>query len=131
MLWQITAFYSILFVMNIQDLLKEALCLKPQDRILIINALLKSLDKKDPEAEAIWNEEIERRSKALDNGTLKTNTMEVLFPKLIEQSNCNQLGYGNYVHQKILHGIKDADEGKVFTTKEAREQLGMNNLKGR
>ena len=113
--------------MNIQDLLKEALYLKPQDRILIIETLLKSLDKTDLDIEAIWNEEIDRRSEALDNGTLKTITTEVLFSKLLEQSKSNQPGYGNYVHQKILNGIKDADEGKVFTTKEARKQLGMNN----
>lgn len=65
--------------MNGEQLLKKALALKTQDKFLIVEALLKSLDKPDEQVEAIWNEEIGKRSRALDNGKLKTIPFEEIF----------------------------------------------------
>jgi putative addiction module component (TIGR02574 family) len=65
--------------MNSEQLLKEALALKTQEKFFIVEALLKSLDKPDVEIEAIWNEEIEKRSKALDSGKTKTIPYEKIF----------------------------------------------------
>ena len=65
--------------MNSKELLKEALNLKLQERFLIVEALLKSLDQPNQEIEDIWNEEIEKRSAALDEGKLRTIPIEDLF----------------------------------------------------
>ena len=58
--------------MNSQELLKEALQLKPQERTLLIDGLLSSLDEPDKTIEQIWHEEIEKRVEALRNGKLET-----------------------------------------------------------
>ena len=58
--------------MNSQELLKEALQLKPQERTLLIDGLLSSLDEPDKTVEQIWHEEIEKRAEALRNGKLQT-----------------------------------------------------------
>jgi len=58
--------------MNSQELLKEALQLKPQERTLLIDGLLSSLDEPDKTVEQIWHEEIEKRVEALRNGKLQT-----------------------------------------------------------
>lgn len=58
--------------MNSQELLKEALQLKPQERTLLIDGLLSSLDEPDKKIEQIWHEEIEKRVEALRNGRLET-----------------------------------------------------------
>ena len=79
MVWKTSRFYSIVSTMNSEKLLKEALTLKPQERFLIVEALLKSLDKPDEEIEAIWNDEIEKRSRALDGGKLKTIPFDKIF----------------------------------------------------
>ena len=58
--------------MNSQELLKEALQLKPQERTLLIDGLLSSLDEPDKTIEQIWHEEIDKRVEALRNGKLET-----------------------------------------------------------
>lgn len=58
--------------MDSQELLKEALQLKPQERTLLIDGLLSSLDEPDKTIEQIWHEEIEKRVEALRNGKLET-----------------------------------------------------------
>ena len=51
-----------------ESLLKKALQLKPQDRFLLIDELIRSLDKPDKEIDEIWNEEAAKRLKAHREG---------------------------------------------------------------
>ncbi|WP_303901333.1 addiction module protein [Thiohalomonas denitrificans] len=56
--------------MSLEELLKEALKLKPQDRFTMVDGLLRSLDRPDAEIDAIWDEEAEKRLQAYRAGTL-------------------------------------------------------------
>jgi putative addiction module component (TIGR02574 family) len=53
---------------NTESLLKKALLLKPQDRFLLIDGLVRSLDEPNKEIEAIWAEEAEKRLRAHREG---------------------------------------------------------------
>ncbi len=46
---------------NSESLLKKAILLKPQDRFLLIDELIRSLDEPNREIDAIWAEEAEKR----------------------------------------------------------------------
>ncbi len=58
--------------MKAQDLLKEALNLPPNEKSLLVDGLLKSLDEPNQTMEQIWAEEIDKRVKALHEGKIKT-----------------------------------------------------------
>ena len=51
-----------------ETLLKEALRLKPRDRFLLIDGLIRSLDEPDKHIDAIWAEEAEKRLNAHRKG---------------------------------------------------------------
>ena len=51
-----------------ETLLKKALQLKPQDRFLLVDGLIRSLDEPDGEIDEIWIEEAEKRLKAHREG---------------------------------------------------------------
>ena len=53
---------------NSESLLKKALRLKPQDRFLLIDGLVRSLDEPNKEIDAIWAEEAEKRLRAHREG---------------------------------------------------------------
>ena len=54
------------------DLLNQALALPPEGRAALADRLLESLDcEPDPEATALWDEEIARRMKQLDRGEVQ------------------------------------------------------------
>jgi hypothetical protein len=53
---------------NCESLLKKALLLKPQDRFLLIDGLIRSLDEPNKEIDAIWAEEAEKRLRAHREG---------------------------------------------------------------
>jgi putative addiction module component (TIGR02574 family) len=57
--------------MKSKQILESALNLKPQDKIGIIEGLLKSLDEPDKTIDEIWAMEAEKRLKAYRNGELK------------------------------------------------------------
>lgn len=58
--------------MNIdKGLINKALELKPQERFLLIEVLVQSLDKPDPEIDEIWLKEAESRLKAHREGRVK------------------------------------------------------------
>ncbi|MCP4353379.1 MAG: addiction module protein [Desulfobacterales bacterium] len=57
--------------METGQLLEKALMLKPQDRFMLIEELIKSLDEPDKEIEQIWLEEAEKRLKAHREGKIK------------------------------------------------------------
>ncbi len=50
--------------MDSKEVLEKALQLKPEDRFLLVEGLLKSLDEPDHDLDAIWAEEAERRLRA-------------------------------------------------------------------
>jgi putative addiction module component (TIGR02574 family) len=55
------------------ELLQKALSLTEEERADLAASLLNSLDTSpDPDAEALWQEEISRRSSALDSGQART-----------------------------------------------------------
>ena len=52
-------------------LLEKALRLKPQDRFMLIEGLIRSLDEPDKTIDQIWAEEAGKRLKAYREGRLK------------------------------------------------------------
>ncbi|MDZ7261837.1 MAG: addiction module protein [candidate division KSB1 bacterium] len=62
-----------------KSILKQALKMKPIDKLMIIEGLLNSLDEPDKTIEEIWAIEAEKRLKAYKEGNLKTLTYEEVF----------------------------------------------------
>ncbi|MDR3553888.1 MAG: addiction module protein [Syntrophobacteraceae bacterium] len=62
-----------------REVLEQALKLKPQERFLVIEGLLRSLDEPDEKLDAIWAEEAEKRLRAYRDGRLKGIPMEEIF----------------------------------------------------
>ncbi len=65
--------------MKSQELLKEALSLKPQDRFIIVEAILNSLDHPDKEIDEIWGNEAAERLEAYKKGKLQGFPMSEIF----------------------------------------------------
>jgi len=55
-----------------EKLLKQALILPVQEKSDLIEQLIKSLDKPDPEIDELWKKEAESRIDAYDEGKLTT-----------------------------------------------------------
>ncbi|MBI2299816.1 MAG: addiction module protein [Armatimonadetes bacterium] len=54
--------------MKVEDLIAEAMELPVEERILIADSMLRSLNRPDPEVEAAWLDEAERRLAEIDAG---------------------------------------------------------------
>jgi putative addiction module component (TIGR02574 family) len=67
--------------MDTKELLKEALQLRPAERLQLIEWLTQSLDKPDKEIEQIWDEEAEKRYEALKAGKVKTIPLNEIIQK--------------------------------------------------
>ena len=65
--------------MSTKELLDEAMKLKPEDRLTLVEGLIKSLDEPDRKLDEIWAEEAERRLRAYRQGSLESVTMEEVF----------------------------------------------------
>ena len=65
--------------MSINEIINEALTLKPQERYKIIENLVQSLNQPNPEIDKLWIEESTKRVQAIKNGTLKTVSYEDVF----------------------------------------------------
>lgn len=65
--------------MGSEELLKQALQLKPEERFTVVEGLLKSLDEPDKRLDDIWAEEAEKRLKAYREGRLEGIPMEEIF----------------------------------------------------
>jgi len=65
--------------MSNKKILEQAMKLKPGERFLIIEGLIKSLDEPDKKIDAIWIEEAEKRLKAYRDGKLGGIPMEEVF----------------------------------------------------
>ncbi len=65
--------------MSLNEIIKEALILKPQERYLIIENLVQSLNQPNSEIDKLWIEESMKRVQAIRDGTLKTVSYEDVF----------------------------------------------------
>ncbi len=65
--------------MGSKEILELSLALKPEERFMIIEGLLKSLDEPDKEIDEIWAEEAEKRLRAYRAGDLEGIPMEDIF----------------------------------------------------
>ena len=61
------------------EIIEEALRLAPQERFIIIDTLLKSLDKPDSEIEKIWDQEVEQRVQHYKKNKSETIPFEKVF----------------------------------------------------
>jgi putative addiction module component (TIGR02574 family) len=61
------------------EILEKALRLPPEERFVIVEGLLKSLDVPDPELDNVWVEEAERRLKRYREGKLTAIPIEEVF----------------------------------------------------
>lgn len=65
--------------MSNKDILEMAMKLKPAERFLIIEGLIKSIDEPDKSIDEIWAEEAEKRLKAYRDGKLQTIPADEIF----------------------------------------------------
>lgn len=65
--------------MNNVEILQEALQLNPQERYMVVESLLKSLDKPDTEIDEIWAGEAEKRLRDYTENRVKTIAFEKIF----------------------------------------------------
>jgi len=65
--------------MGSKEILNQAIALKPEERFMIVEGLLKSLDEPDQELDAIWAVEAEKRLMAYRAGRLEGIPMEAIF----------------------------------------------------
>jgi putative addiction module component (TIGR02574 family) len=68
---------------SLESLLKAALALSPADRAVLVDYLLDSLDgTSQEEIDSVWREEIERRIRAIDEGSVDLIPGEEVLAKL-------------------------------------------------
>ncbi len=67
--------------MSINEIIDEALTLKPQERYKIIETIYESLSASNLEIEQAWIEESHRRIEAIEAGEMKTIPYEEVFAK--------------------------------------------------
>jgi putative addiction module component (TIGR02574 family) len=65
--------------MSSKEILEEALKLKPDERFMLVEGLIKSLDEPDSSLDEIWAEEAEKRLNAYRAGKLEGIPMEEVF----------------------------------------------------
>ena len=65
--------------MSTKDILEQAIALKPEERFMIVEGLLKSLDEPDQKINEIWGEEAEKRLQTYRDGRLEGVPMEEVF----------------------------------------------------
>jgi len=63
----------------LEPVIKEALQLKPQEKFVVIESLLESLDKPDKSLDEIWAAESKKRLKAYREGKISAIPMEEVF----------------------------------------------------
>ena len=63
------------------NILKDALTLKPSQKAKLIDKLLSTLDKPDREIDELWAKEVEERIEAYDRGQIKAIPLEKILEK--------------------------------------------------
>ena len=66
-------------VKDSKEVLEQALRLKSEERFIVVEGLLRSLDEPDRELDALWAEEAEMRLKAYRSGKLADVSLEEVF----------------------------------------------------
>lgn len=64
-----------------KTIISKAINLRPAERFIIIDALIRSLDTPDPKIEKVWLKEAQKRLKAYKSGGLQTVSFEDIFGK--------------------------------------------------
>lgn len=65
--------------MSTKEILEQALKLKPEERFMLVEGLIKSLDEPDQKLDDLWAEEAENRLRAYREGRLEGVQMEAIF----------------------------------------------------
>lgn len=65
--------------MSSKEILEQAILLDPEERFMIVDGILKSLDEHNQKIDDIWTEESVKRLKAYREGRLKGIPMEEVF----------------------------------------------------
>lgn len=65
--------------MNNVEILQEALQLNPQERYMVVESLLESLDKPDQEIDKIWADEAEKRLQDYSDHKIETVPFNKIF----------------------------------------------------
>ena len=65
--------------MGTNEIIQEAINLTPQEKYLIIESLILSLNEPDKDIEKIWIEESQKRLDEYKDGNLKTLSFEEVF----------------------------------------------------
>ncbi len=65
--------------MSTKEILEQALKLKPEEKFVLVEAIIKSLDEPDKKLDEIWAEEAEHRLMAYREGRLESIPMEEIF----------------------------------------------------
>ena len=68
--------------MNTQELITEVISLPVEDRALIVDCLLKSLNHGEPDIEKTWAEEAQRRLEELRSGKVRAIPGDVVINNL-------------------------------------------------
>ncbi len=63
------------------NIIKEALTLRPSEKAQLIDTLISTLDKPDSEIDELWAKEAEDRIDAYDQGKLKAVSLEKVLQK--------------------------------------------------
>ena len=71
--------------MDAEDIIEMAYLLDPEDRLHVAESILKSLGPPDPEVEAAWMAEVERRIEQVRNGTAELIPGEEVFARIRER----------------------------------------------
>jgi len=64
-----------------EDILKEAISLRPLDQAKLVDQLIAVLDTPDPELDKLWADEAESRLAAFKRGKLKSTALEDVLSK--------------------------------------------------
>lgn len=67
--------------MGSKDILNKALELSPDEKISVVDGILKSLDEPSANLDKIWADESEKRLRAYRSGNLEGIPMEEVFKK--------------------------------------------------
>lgn len=65
----------------INNIFKEALTLKPSEKVQLIDKLISSLDRPDKKIDELWAKEVEDRIDAYDQGKIKAISLEKVLQK--------------------------------------------------
>ena len=64
-----------------EQILEEAISLKPVEQAKLVDRLIAVLDNPDPEVDKLWAEEAESRLEAYKNGQLRSVSLEEVLAK--------------------------------------------------